>query len=113
MTKQELDSLDLGPAELELMKSTLEKLRQMPKPQRDACIQNFKKLSQLPPEEMRQFLRNAEQWQKMSPEDRQQWRRLVNKLTPLPPLPPGFGSPPFPRPPPPVSRTDVVSTNNR
>ena len=111
MTQQELDSLDLGPAELELMKSTLEKFRQMPKPQRDACLQNFKKLSLLPPEEMRQFLRNAEEWGKMTPEARQQWRRLVDKLTPLPPLPPGLGYPPTPRLTPPPQRPAVASTN--
>jgi hypothetical protein len=110
MATEELKSLDLPLAELDLMKKTLEKFRSLPKPQRDACIENFKKLSQLPPEEMRQFLRNAEVWQKMSPEDREQWRRLVNKLIPLPPLPPGLTFPPSPRqgsPP----RPALLSTN--
>jgi hypothetical protein len=108
---EEIESLELSPTELEQMKKTLEKFRQIPKPQRDACIQNFKKLSQLPPGELREFLRNAEEWQKMSPEDRQQWRALVSKLTPLPPWPPGFSLPPNPRSAWPSPRPAVASTN--
>lgn len=110
---EELESLQLGPAELDLMKKALERFRRIPRPQRDACLENFKKLSQLPPQEMRQFLRNAEEWKKMSPEDRAQWRMLVNKLMPLPPLPPGFSLPPSPPNLLPSSRPAIADATNR
>jgi hypothetical protein len=53
-------------------------------------------------DEQNEFLRNAAQWQEMTPQERRLWRDLVQRLPPMPPMPPGFrraspgGLPPMP-----------------
>jgi hypothetical protein len=73
------------------IEATLEAFAELPPAQRALCIRSFRKFAQLSREERSSFLRTADRWRAMTPEDRDQWRRLV---TTLPPLPPGFDTPP-------------------
>jgi hypothetical protein len=92
---------DLSAAERDLMQKTLDRFEKLSPLQRIQCVQAFEKLAALSPTERRSFLINAQEWQKMKPEDRETWRRLINKVPPMPPLPPGLlGQPPAPRLPP-------------
>jgi hypothetical protein len=113
MAKRDLESLPFSSAEREQMEKTLERFRSLPKPQRDACIQNYRKLQQLPPDELRRFLKSAEEWQKMNAKDREEWRALVNKLPPMPPSPPGLGLPPRPSMSPALPRSVATAYTNR
>lgn len=87
---------DLSEEERLEIQSTLQAFAQLPPAQRALCIRSFRKFTQLTPAERDNFLRTAERWREMTPEERSEWRRLV---TQLPPLPPGFQTPP-PLPPP-------------
>ena len=80
-------------AERQEMEQTLQAFEKLSPAQRLTCIRSFQKFTEITPAERAQFLKNAELWKKMSPDDRQTWRMLVTRL---PPLPPGFGQPPFP-----------------
>ena len=75
------------------MEQTLQAFEKLSPAQRLTCIRSFQRFTEITPAERAQFLKNAELWKKMSPDDRQTWRMLVTRL---PPLPPGFGQPPFP-----------------
>jgi hypothetical protein len=89
---------DLSPAERDLMQKTLDRFERLSPLQRIQCVQAFEKLAALSPSERRSFLINAQEWQKMKPKDRDSWRRLISKVPPMPPLPPGLmGQPPAPR----------------
>ncbi len=94
--KKAFAPLPLTIAERQQMEKTLEKYRTLPPEQRGLVLQTFKKFAELPPAQRRQFLSNAESWQAMSANDRERWRHLVNNLPLMPPLPPGFGTPPLP-----------------
>src|SRR6266511_1994413 len=85
----------LSDAERSEMERTLQAFEKLPPAQRWVCVNSFQKFADMTPGERAQFLKNAELWKKMSPGERQTWRLLVTKL---PPLPPGFGEPPFPPP---------------
>jgi hypothetical protein len=76
----------------------------LPKEQREKCLAAFQQFLNLTAKEREQFLQNAIRWQAMSPETRQSLSNWVQKFPPLPPLPPGFGTPPSP----PIT---IVSTN--
>lgn len=107
-TREQLQPLQLSPLEQALMQSTIEKFKKLSPSQRDLCIRNFDKFAALSAAERRQFLINAEEWQRMKPEDRVAWRKIVSKV---PPLPPGLGLPPLPRPSRPVVQKIEVTTN--
>lgn len=92
--------------EQKLMQETLEAFNRLPRAQRALCIVSFRKFATLSPAERADFLRSANRWREMSPAERNQWRQLV---TALPPLPPGFDSPP-PLPPPPRLQTARTSS---
>jgi len=92
---------ELSAEERREMESTLQAFAQLPPGQRRLCIGSFRRFAQLTPAERAAFLRSADRWRELSAAERVQWRRLV---TQLPPLPPGFESPPpLPPPLPPVS----------
>jgi hypothetical protein len=54
------------------------------------CVESFSKFAAMSNEERNQFLQNAAKWEAMTAPERQLWRTLVNKLPPMPPVPPGF-----------------------
>jgi hypothetical protein len=85
------------------MEMALRLFARLPEAQRKACLRGFQKFAELTPAQQQEFLANADRWQAMSPEDRQLWRKVVAKLQPKPPLPPGLGPPTPPMPPPPSS----------
>jgi len=107
---QKSKTLDvLTDAERRQMQGTLQLFGRLPKDQRDRCINGFKKFADLAPEERQQFLQNADRWQSMSARDREVWRKLVARVFPKPPLPPGVKS----RQPPPLPpKTPAMLTNN-
>ena len=99
----------LTDAERRQMQGALQMFGRLPKDQRDRCINGFKKFADLSPEERQQFLQNADRWQAMSATDREVWRKLVARVLPKPPLPPGVkGRQPPPLPP----RAAAMLTNN-
>lgn len=106
--KRELPQF-LSEAEREQMQKALDRFKTLSVAQRIQCMRAFQKFSELSPSERKQFLLSAEEWKKMKPEDRENWRRLVNKVPAMPPLPPGFGRPPLPSQ---VRRQPVQVTNN-
>ena len=110
-TAEKLQPLPLSEVERQSMEKTLEQFRKLRPTQRDTCVRNFKQFSEMSPAERRQFLVNAEEWQKMKPEDREAWRRLVSKVPPLPPFPPGFGQPPLPQRASPSAISTAQNTN--
>jgi hypothetical protein len=87
---------ELSPEERTQMEGTLAAFARLPVSQRQLCIGSFRKFAQLSPAERAGFLKSADRWREMSPADRAHWRQIVANL---PPLPPGFSSPP-PLPPP-------------
>ena len=100
-----------GDAERRRMQQTLRRFERLDKPQRERCVNGFQKFAGLNMQERQQFLSNAESWQAMSASDRIAWRALVTRISaPMPPVPPGAGSPPLP-PLPLRSKTPVVATN--
>ncbi len=108
--EQKAKTLDvLTDTERRQMQGTLQMFGRLPKDQRDRCISGFKKFADLSPDEQRQFLQNADRWQAMSAKDREVWRKLVARVLPKPPLPPGVkGRQPPPLPP----KAPSMLTNN-
>jgi len=100
----------LSDVEREQIEKTLHRFGALSAAQRSECIRSFEKFTNLSIEERDQFLRNADRWKLMSPEERREWKEVVQKLTPQPPLPPGFGQPPAP-PGLPVRRPAPLATN--
>ena len=92
----------LSGAERQQIETTLAAYEKLPLRERAACIRSFGKFAAMNLAERQEFLKNAERWSAMSPGERQAWRNLVAKLQSYPPLPPGFGQPPLPGPPPPL-----------
>jgi hypothetical protein len=86
-----------------LMEETLHAFAQLPPEQRKLCLASFRRFADLSPAERADFLRSADRWREMSPAEREQWRQLVTRL---PPLPPGFSSPPMLPPPLPARVAD-------
>jgi hypothetical protein len=82
--------------EREQMEATLQAFARLPPAQRRACVASFRKFADLSPAERAEFLRSADRWKTLTPAEREMWRKLVVHL---PPLPPGVGLPPVPRPP--------------
>jgi hypothetical protein len=80
----------------EAERDSLVLLQQLPKAQRDRCLDGFRKFTELSPQERHEFLKAAARWKKMDESQRQTWRKLANQLPPNFPLPPGFNRPPLP-----------------
>jgi hypothetical protein len=85
--------LPLRHEEIKDIQQSLHQFRSLAPLQRDQCIRNFTRFAELTPAERRQFLASAQEWQRMAPADRENWRKLVNRMPPLPvrlgpPLPP-------------------------
>src|SRR5882672_922140 len=101
LTDREKDRVlkTLSEPERQQIEKTLRKFGTLSPAQRAECIRSFEKFTRLSLEERQQFLKNADRWKLMSPDERQQWKEAVQKLTPQPPLPPGFGQPSPPLPP--------------
>lgn len=99
----------LSEAERIQMEKTLELFQNLSPAQRQHCMESFRKFARMDPNERNQFLKKAERWQSMSPEDRKAWRELVQKIPPMPPLPPGL-LPPLP--PDPRLSNRLVATNS-
>ena len=62
-------------------------LEKLPPAEREACFRSLVRFATLPPEEQERFLRKAEIWARMTPEQRAAWKRLMQRLPPLPPPP--------------------------
>ncbi len=77
-------------AERQQMEVAMKKFQDLPQELRQRCIDSFTKLATMSPDERAEFLKNAERWEAMAPTERQAWRDVVNKLPPLPPMPPGL-----------------------
>lgn len=75
----------LSEAERLQMQNVLERFKNLPRDQRQHCIESFHKLASLTPDQQDEFLQNAERWQALSPAERESWREMVNALPPLPP----------------------------
>jgi hypothetical protein len=104
-TRQFRTLASFAAADRSQIETTLNAFARLSPAQRSLCLRSFRKFTQLTPEERRSFLQSADRWREMSPADRNEWRRLV---TQLPPLPPGFNSPPPLPPPPPQLRSTLA-----
>ena len=71
--------------EREQVEQTVQAFSRLPKPQRDLCLVNLQKFTALSPAERQQFLRNANWWDGMTPQERDIWRKLVNRISHVPP----------------------------
>ena len=98
----------LAGEERDQIEDTLRAFQALPPTQRRLCLISFRKFASMSPADRASFLRSAERWREMSAAERQEWRQLV---TQLPPLPPGFDSPPSlpPSPPWPVTITGRIT----
>jgi Protein of unknown function (DUF3106) len=94
--REKLQQWRLSEEERQLMERTLARFKQLTPSQRGICVTNFSRFASLSTAERREFLVNAGEWQKMKPEDREAWRKLVSRVPPMPPLPPGYRLPPTP-----------------
>jgi hypothetical protein len=77
----------LSDAERQEMQKTLEAFARLSAQNRRAVVESFQKFATMAPEERGAFLRNAARWQQMTAQERETWKRLVNKLPPMPPEP--------------------------
>lgn len=68
----------------------LDPIEKWPKPQQEKYMAAFQRFANMSAAEREQFLKNAERWRKMSETERQAWRDLIEQLSNMPPLPPGF-----------------------
>lgn len=102
LTPQEKDRTlrTLSQEERRAMEVTLNKFDTLPPSQRAACVRGFQQFASMPSTERIQFLRNVDRWQAMSPDERQEWRTVVDRLSAMPPLPPGVDSVLAPQTPP-------------
>jgi hypothetical protein len=69
--------------------------------QREKYIEAFQKFTAMSDGERQEFVKNFVRWKNLSEEERRAWRNVVQKLAPLPPLPPGIRGPMLPPPMPP------------
>lgn len=80
----------LSETERRQMEQTLQSFADLPPALQRQCVDSFSKFAAMSTEERGLFLQNAAKWDAMTPPERQLWRTLVNKLPPMPPMPPGF-----------------------
>ena len=83
-----LDALSL-PARQQTEK-ILDPVENWPRARQQKYVAALREFANMSPEARQQFMQGAERWQKMSAEERQAWRDLVNRLSQMPPLPPGL-----------------------
>jgi len=76
-------------------------IEKWPRHRQQKYVTALREFATMSPEARQQFMQGAERWQKMSPEERQAWHDLVQKLSEMPPLPPGL----------PIARPAAVATN--
>lgn len=95
--KETIESL--SEAERRQMEQALGAYANLPPEMQRHCVESFSKFAEMSPEERNQFLQNAARWEAMTGRERQLWRKLVNRLPPMPPgynqskgppMPPGF-----------------------
>ena len=72
----------------EQLQRTLQAFQQLPRTQLDLCMEGLSKFTQLTPQERLQFLKNCERWQAMTPEQQKVMRAAVNRVPPMPSVPP-------------------------
>ena len=80
----------LSETERRQMAQALQSFANLPPAQQRQCVESFSKFAAMSTGERNQFLQNAAKWEAMTAPERQLWRTLVNKLPPMPPVPPGF-----------------------
>jgi hypothetical protein len=80
----------LPPQERQTPERFLAALFRLPARQREKYAEALNRFLSLSPTEQEQFLRNAMTWKSLTPEQREIVREMVNKVPPLPPLPPGL-----------------------
>jgi hypothetical protein len=59
---------------------TLVTLQNLPKAQRDLCLEGLTKFTTLTAEERQEFFKNCERWKAMSPAERNAWRALIARV---------------------------------
>jgi hypothetical protein len=107
----------LSETERRQMDQALQSFANLPPVLQRQCMDSFGKFAAMSAEERSQFLQNAAKWEAMTAQERQLWQTLVNKLPPMPPMPPGYYEtklPPMPEgwPTPPTLRAgDPAATN--
>src|SRR5262249_48054347 len=74
--------------QVQQMTRTVVTLQNLPKAQRDLCLEGLTKFTTLTPEERQEFFKNCERWQAMTPSERNAWRALVARVNLKAPLPP-------------------------
>ena len=102
----------LSDTERRQIEQSLRRFEQLTREQRRQVLASFERLARMSPEERRAFLRNAERWTAMTPSERERWRRLVQQVPELPPLPPGFYDPVPPPLPPGAPASSQGQTSN-
>jgi len=68
----------------------------LPKPQRDTCVEGLTRFATMSAQERREFIKNCDRWKTMSESEREVWRRLVAsqlRRAPPPPRPPSSPKP--------------------
>lgn len=112
MSSRERDAVlkTLSEPERQQIEATLRSLEGLPPPQRIRCVQSLSKFVSLTAEERAEFLRSAERWRALSPDQRDAWRKMVARLSSLPPMPPGV-TPWLPPPLPPVQTRPIANGN--
>jgi hypothetical protein len=86
----------------------------LPRSQRDTCVEGLTRFATMSAEERREFIRNCDRWKTMSESERAVWRRLVASQLRRPPLPPGAtapNQPPLPPRLPSAPRAPGMATN--
>ncbi len=80
----------LSETERRQMEQALQSFADLPPVLQRQCVESFSKFAAMSTDERNQFLQNAAKWEAMTAQERQLWRTLVNKLPPMPPMPPGY-----------------------
>jgi hypothetical protein len=80
----------LSEAEREAMQATLDSFAGLSAEKRLVCIRSFEKFANMSLVERQEFLKKADAWRRMTPAERAQWRKVVQAVPELPPLPPGM-----------------------
>jgi Protein of unknown function (DUF3106) len=80
----------LSETERRQMEQALQSFADLPPVLQRQCVESFGKFAAMSAEERNQFLRSAAKWEVLTAQERQLWRTLVNKLPPMPPMPPGY-----------------------
>lgn len=99
-TEQARTLRTLSEPERHQMEATLRDFADLDAAHRNRCLRSFKRFADFTPAQRGQFLQNAARWEALTPNEREVWRKLVNSLPPMPPMPRHPGE-----------RTSVAGTN--